>query len=292
MSKKRLNFKDDFELLYLRHDYLKKAKELDGNWVKLNAGFVHTTAKIMFSKLKSNFQKVGFDEEDVVAISNIYMLSYMALYSLKVVPQELDDYIAKRGPTSQSEIDRVDRNRLINFLRQKLTHCATFLCARKARNITVGIDRRGYFAETAKTKPVSLETVLNAYKKYGYRKVTLKEYKKAIERARAAGVTSLTDSEGYRIFKVEMLNEGMSEYDYELMTENNRGAFYQQPDTALEMFEDEIRLEAFKSKFNNMDSEGRRKMLMDFVEKNKGSKTYKQELRLARKMLKKDTVVV
>ncbi len=295
MKKKRLNFNDDFELLYLRHEYIERAKklgkELDPSLVKRYAGIVHTTAKIMFSKLKPNFQKVGFDEEDFVAITNMYMLSYMALYSIQTNPEEMDNIIAKKGQLSESEILRIDRNRLINFLRQRLYHCST-LFARKARNITVGEDKRGFFAETEKSQEVPGDLLLKGYKKFGYRKLTLKEFKEAQRAAKEQGSQELKDKNGFKVIKVEQLNQGLSEYDFQLLSQNEKGAFYNPPDVILQNNEDEIAMEAFKIKFQNLDQDGKRELLITFIENNSGDKSLKDEVKLAKKLLANKTIVV
>jgi hypothetical protein len=295
MKKKRLSFKDDFELLYLRHEYIEKAaklgKKLDPSLVQKYAGIVHTTAKIMFSKLKPNFQKVGFDEDDFIAITNMYMLSYMALYSIQTNQKEMDVILSKRGNIDQTEILRIDRNRLINFLRQRLYHCST-LFARKARNITVGEDRRGFFAETANSIDVSKDLLLEDYKKFGYRKVALKEFKEVQRDAKINGITELKDKKGFKVIKVEQLNQGLSEYDFQLLSENDKGTFYNSPDKILENTEDEIAMEAFRIKFQNLDQEGKRELLKTFVETNESDKSMKDEVRLAKKLLRTRSIVV
>jgi hypothetical protein len=295
MKKKRLNFNDDFELLYLRHEYIEKAKklgkELDPSLIKRYAGIVHTTAKIMFSKLKPNFQKVGFDEEDFVVITNMYMLSYMALYSIQTNQEEMDALIRKKGNISESEILRIDRNRLINFLRQRLYHCST-LFARKARNITVGEDKRGFYAETEKSKDVPRDLLLKNYKKYGYRKLSLKEFKEAQRVAKENGTQDLTDKNGFKVIKVEQLNQGLSEYDFQLLSENEKGAFYNPPDVILQNTEDEIALEAFRIKFQNLNQNEKRELLIAFIDTNGGDKSLKDEVKLAKRLLANKTIVV
>lgn len=279
-------------MLYLRHEYIEKAKKLDGSLIKKYAGIVNTTAKIMYDRL-TNFEKVGFAIEDVVAITNIYMLSYMALYSIQTNPNEMSALLIKKGITglSDSETIRVDRNRMINFLRQRLHHCGT-LCARKARNITVGVDKRGVFAETEKSIVVSKELILEDYKKYGYRKATMKEYKEALKQAKEQNRTELVDRHGFKIFKAEKLNDGIGEEDYRILTESNRGMFYSRPDVCLQLMEDEVALEGYKRKFESMTAKERNGILESFVEKNRGDKTLKKELKLARKMLFNEEAVV
>ena len=295
MKKKRLSFNDDFELLYLRHEYIERAaklgKQLDPSMVKRYAGIVHTTAKIMFNKLKPNFQKVGFDEEDFVAITNMYMLSYMALYSIQTNPDAMEKLVAKRGPLSESEILRLDRNQMINFLRQRLYHCST-LFARKARNITVGEDKRGYYAETDKSQEVQPDLLLTKYKKYGYRKITTREYKDAQKVAQMSGKSDLKDKKGFKIVKVEQLNQGLSEYDFQLLSEDDKGSFYNPPDVIMQNNEDEIAMEAFKIKFGNLDQSGKRELLKTFIETNEKDKKMKNEVKLAKRLLAKKTIVV
>ena len=52
MAKKNrdLGYKDDFEMLYLRHEYMKRIDKVDESYVKINAGIVRTTAKIKIGR--------------------------------------------------------------------------------------------------------------------------------------------------------------------------------------------------------------------------------------------------
>ena len=282
-KKKRYNFKDDFEMLYLRHDYIEKAGHLDGSLVKKYAGIVYTTAKIMFNRL-TNFEKVGFTVEDLIATTNIYMLIYMTLYSIKTNQKELEAVLDKRNVTSlpESEIERIDRNRLISFLRQKIHHCGT-LCARKARNITVGRDRRGIFAYTANSVPTSEETILNDYEQYGYRKVTQKEYNAAMEQG-----GELKDKDGFNIFVIERLNDGIEKEEYRLLMESYRSHEYDSPEAILQQKELENQMIGFRRK----TPEQQGKILRKFISKNRDNESLKKEVNLARKMLTKNKTMV
>ena len=91
----RKNYEDHFEDLYLRHEYIKKCKKLNGNFVEEYAPIVNTTARLMYDKLYPNFNKVGFDLDDIISITNMYMLCYMGLYSLRFNKKARDKYILK-----------------------------------------------------------------------------------------------------------------------------------------------------------------------------------------------------
>lgn len=294
MSKKtkKLNFKDDFELLYLRQEYMtmanKMSKTLDEAMIKKYAGIVHTTAKIMYSKFKHSFGQVGFDVSDVIAVTNLYMLYYMSLYSLKNNPEFMERMLQKRRiATPESEVERIERNNMIAFLRQRLQHFSV-ICSRKARNITVDTDKRAFFAATERSKDVTKELVFENPKKYGYRRLTAKEFKEAQRRARSSQTTELTDQYGFKILKMEKMNVGISEYDYELLTEQNKGEFYNAPDKGLEIQEDEDRFENIKAQFNGLNPDEKKQVLLNFIEDSGKDKHLKSEIRLAKQILEKD----
>jgi hypothetical protein len=166
------------------------------------------------------------------------------------------------------------------------------LFARKARSITVGEDKRGFYAETATSKDVPNDLLLTSYKENGYRKITLSEYKKVQKKAKDKGMQSLTDKDGYKVIKVEQLNQGLSEYDFQLLSQDDKGSFYNPPDVILQNSEDELAMEAFKIKFEKLNEEKKRRILTRFIEKNKGDNSLRVELAQARKMLSKKIIVV
>ena len=288
---KKYNFKDDFEMLYLRHEYLTRCDKLEGKFVDEYAPIVHTTARIMYDKLYPNFNKVGFQKDDIISITNVYMLGYMGLYSLRFNKKYRDRFVKKykhrfgRKPT-EKEIYAKDKNNMINFLRQRIQHCST-LCARKARDIIVGEDRRAIFAETSNSQPAVPEQLLENYKKLGYRKVTKKEYKESKKKTRELREQMVTDKDGFKIINVEILSRGISHKDYSLLFKKNQSRCLMSPEDIFISLENEKELEGFKIKFAGMDTVKKKRTLKRFIEKNKGDKSYKNELTLARKMLKK-----
>ncbi|HBI01184.1 MAG TPA: hypothetical protein DDY18_06125 [Flavobacterium sp.] len=289
---KKPNFKDDFELLYLRHEYMdtinKASKKLDPSMVAKYAGIVNTTAKIMYSKFKHNFVQVGFDVYDVIAVTNLYMLYYMSLYSMKNNPEFMERMLSKRTKaTPESEVERIERNHLISFLRQRLQQFSV-VCSRKARNITVDSEKRAFFAATENSRDVAKELVFENPKKYDYRRLTTKEFKEARLRARMAQTTELTDQYGFKIIKMEKANLGISEYDYQLLTEENQGEFYLTPEKSLEKQEDDDRFENIKFQFNSLNQDEKRQVLLNFIQDAERDKHLKSEIKLAKQILEQD----
>lgn len=286
----KYNFEDDFEMLYLRHDYLNKIDKHDEQDVIKFKPIVNRTAKLMYDKYKFNFDKVGFDLEDVQVVTSIYMLAYMGLYSLKnneeVRTKYEKRYAKKDVEFTEQERNRIERNNLINFLRQRLHHCST-LCSRKGRNIRAGVDIRRAFAETNTSKKASQEVILEQYKELGYRKVTLKELKEAKKNAKKAGIKDLFDKDGYRIIEIEILDPGIQKDDYQAIFDSYDGEFYRTPNQRMEFDEDKLEILQFKKKFESMENSDQVKILKNFIRFNYRNPMYKEEVKEARIQLKK-----
>jgi len=291
---KKYNYKDDFEMIYLRHEYLRRCDRLEGSYVKEFSGVVHSTARIMYDKLKPNFDKVGFQLEDIAAITNVYLLGYMGIYSFKNNKEALEKFIAsykiKHGEHSfptEAEINRKDRNNLINFLRQKLQHCSV-ICSRKARNIIVGRDKRGTFAYTKDTRPATDEKIIESCKEYGYRKVTNNELKEIRKKARENGEQDLYDKDGFKVIQIEILSTTIKNEDYALMIRKECIT----PEMKMVEIENKYELEMYKEKFKKLNSSQRRRKLKRFIDNNDDNRYLKKEISLAKKILSRPKSMV
>ena len=73
---KRYNYKDDFEMVYLRPGYAKKCKNMDGELVKKHQTLIRQLVSKEYYKLRANFHKVSFEREDLISIASMYMIYY------------------------------------------------------------------------------------------------------------------------------------------------------------------------------------------------------------------------
>jgi hypothetical protein len=290
-KKKRLGFQDDFELLMVRHEYISKVKNPDPAWVKKWEPIVNTTAMLMYNKLKPNFAKVGYELDDVVSITNCYMIGYMGLYSLerneKARTKIVDSFNSRlqRDPTD-AELLRKERTNLISFLRQRLQH-ASVLCSRKARSITVGNDKRAIYAFTKDSVPASQELIYEKGKSLGYRKVTKNELKEIKLDARINRTKELKDKFGFPIIQVELLNDGITEYDYRgLFISDQEDFYHKNPEEAILIEEKNRDLSLIMKEYGDLDEGEKKNTLKKFISVYKGNKKYKEEIVTARQMLK------
>lgn len=289
-KKKRYSYKDDFEGVYLRCDYLRRCGELKGEYAVEYAPVIHNVSRAIYNKLYPNFYKMGFDVEDLVSVANIYTLSYMELYSLRLNQQAKDKYVSQyykkhgKAPTER-HIYSKDRNNMANFLRQKLCHLAT-LCYRKSKNVIVGANKRGIFAETEHSVPAQGEVLLEKYEQLGYRPITVKEYKEAKAAAKKRMDKNITDKDGFAIHYVEILSTHIGAHDYSVLFHNDNSNYTSDPESLCVASENDMQIRQFEEKFKSMGRNRKIGILKNFISKNKDNKSFKEELAAARKMLK------
>ena len=289
--KQRYTYQDNFEMLIVRHDYLKRVEDVDSRWLKDYEPIVKTTASIMFQKLKPNFAKVGYDLDDIEAITNCYMISYMSLYSLERNEAALErinnTYTRRFGrPATEAEISRKEKINMMSFLRQRLQH-ASVICARKARNITVDHDRRATYAFTAIAVPASEEAIYKDGADLGYRKVAKAELKEIKKAAKANRSKELYDENGYGVLEIELLSDGITEGDYKsLFIDENTDIYHVSAERSLSLVEEDVDMALMIEEFFEMTKKEKRSCLKDFIDLYRNDKKYGIELSAARKMLK------
>lgn len=293
---KTKNFHDHFEDLYLRHDYIKMAKQLNGAYYEEFKHIIKITASIMYKKHMPEFQKVGFVEDDLKSVAGVYALTFMELYSLRNKEEQMERFVAvfrrKHGTDPlEDDIFRAEKNHMINFLRQKLSYCAT-LCNRKSRNIIGGRDRTMFFAFTENSIDVRIFDIIGNHTKLGYRKITAKEYKLSLKRAKELGESQLVDEKGFKIFRVDRVSRGITKEEYTNLLENERSLELKNPEVIMMELEEASILEEYKDRYAKLTLQEKRKILMRFIDKNKSKKAYRKQVSLARKKLKdKDFMV-
>lgn len=288
---RKYNYSDHFDLLTIRHEYLKNAQNVEEAYIKKFEKVVYYTSKIMYNKLHQSFDKVGFDYNDIVSLSFMYLVGYLANYGFQYHQSSLDRFVNKFTKThdrhpNEAEIAKAERNEAINFMRQKLQHCAD-TCRRKARNITVGCDVVKHFAKTEATKEAHEDVILDDYKSHGYRKVTAKELKAAQQRSKEKNQKIMTDENGFEIFTIQKFNNGLHVEDYLQMVVDHDTIFNGTPESYLIKLEEEVQDGLNLEKFNSLRQSDKISVLKKFINSNKGNVTLKEEMTSARKLLKK-----
>lgn len=112
---KKIHSKDEFELCYLRHQYLRKVKiNPHEEQMKPYYGIIRYFAKRTFFTYYGLFQLVGFESEDLINIGKIHLVSYLGLYSLETDGSKYDKFIDtfwKLNHTVPDMTDKLNKNK-------------------------------------------------------------------------------------------------------------------------------------------------------------------------------------
>jgi hypothetical protein len=288
---KRRSYKDDFEMVTLRHEYLKNIHNVDPKEIEKWKKYVNITAYQIYNKYRHNFEKVSFDIEDVISIAQVYLVGYLSNYGFKTNPDSVSKFVKKFVTTNkrmpnEAELYKAERNEIINFLRQKISYCSG-ICGRKARNITVGTDIKKRFAKTPMAIDVNHELILEDHTKYGYRKVTAKEWKEISKNPCQKSKEAPTDKNGFEVITIEKFNTGITYQDYSDIVKSYDTIHSTNPEDFLIKLEDERTFDKTLSLFYDLTQTEKIKSLKVFIKNNTGNKILKKELMLAKKMLLK-----
>lgn len=287
----KYNYEDHFELLTMRHEFLKNIENVDQEDLKNLEHIAHRTAQLMYDKLWPNYSKVGFSLDDIKSLSTIYLLGYLSNYGFSNNEESKEKFINKftkthsRMPTKE-EVLKAQRNEVISFIRQKLQHCSV-LCARKARSITVGRDKTTYFAKTKDVIPTNDYNILKNASKYNYRKATQKEYIEAKKKARKEKKNKIEDVDGFELFFIQELNQGIDRDDYVRITQVTQNEYNSTPEAYLVKVEEDRNFDNNLNSFNSTLQSEKIKILSDFIESKKSDKLYSKEVVGAKKLIKK-----
>lgn len=311
MSSRTMSYEEDFEMLTLRHEYLKKIPNPELIDIKPFRYLAKVTARIMYDKCKANFEKVGFDVSDIESISNVYLFAYLGVYSFEVNPPSKERFVKSfqdrngRDPDAK-DIEKAEKNTIINFLRQKLHHCSK-VCERKSRNIVGARSVKYVFAYTKDSKPSHPSNIIQDYKKYGYRKVNQKELVEAKEESKKNRSQSLVDKNGFRIVEIQDYSMNMSSFKdmeaedgyglgwEEFIQKEPMAGYYMEdcaeylsdPEESLMKRQEDISIMGDADFFNNLEEKQKRSLLRKFISANKNNARLSEELKTARSFLKK-----
>ena len=287
----RINHKNDFELCYLRHQYLKRVKhnptkeELD-RYIKIVTSFSART----FSVYYNLFLVVGLDLEDILNISQIHLVSFLGLFALERTPDKLSEF--KRNFRSHNSIkctkeDILDKNKanFTCFLKQRLEDVVR-VCRQKAKNIKGLVAEEYTVFRGNKKPPTDIEDLLLNHKQYEYNHIATALFKSIKKRmtSKQDGPVYVHDNIWYvcvpiRKNKLELTDficNNVSPYD---------NLHNMTPEETFEKNETEETIENKIQEFNGSSNKQKAKIIKNFIEINGKKQDFKEEISIAKKLL-------
>lgn len=280
--KKNNSYLEDFEGMIVRNDYLSRST-FDRDSYNEFKHLSKITASEMFFKLGSFYRRISYHEDDVRQLCDCYLVSYLSLYSLKnnkeAYNKFADKFFSKNGFLPSEEVlKKEDRNRIIKFLRQQCSN-SILTINRKSRNVIAGKDSITYFAHTKDSYPVTdVMTLIESYEKYKYRKVSLKEF--TMLQKKCGKKNDIVDEEGFKVIVIQILASSEGAFEETLYIPDNRYS----PENILNKIDEEMEIASFDKEFRKIKDKSLK--LKNFINSHKRDARYKEEIAIAKKMIK------
>jgi hypothetical protein len=290
-DEKKIHSRNEFELCYLRHQYLRKAQSNPTlEEMKPFMAIASHLAKNTFYTYKNLFHMVGFECDDVINIANVHLVSFLGLFSLDKLPQKYDDFvnlyraIGKPDPTAEQLQDK-DKANCTMFLKQRMEDVVR-VCRQKARNIK-GLPTEEYFFYSSQKKPPRiLRDLVENYERLGFRKIDTAVYKSIRKKIRVEEGPVFRFQDTYYV-AVPVEQKSLSITDFTGAGMDPRDSLHNMtPEEIYFSLADEVEFEEKKADFESRSKAYRARKVRKFIEENRKNPQFRDELRAARKMLK------
>lgn len=289
-SEHRINSSNNFELVYIRHQYFRRSSYNPSKEEMFP--YTHIIKKLtsqtyfFYSNL---FQMVGFDKEDLFSIGTIHLVSFLGLFSMEMMPEKYHNYASTFGLTHKdppNEQDIVNKNRanFTIFLKQRMKELVR-ICRQKVRNIK-GIPFDEFQAFHGSNKPpADLQNLLENYEEYKFNKMDATAFKTIRKKSRSYGKIAFKYKKVWYIaiplrYKKLALNDlsGAGIDPYDNMHNMN-------PEQIVTKLEDEMTLNRKIEEFRSNSNSEKEKILKQFIEKNQHNNLFFEEVATAKKTL-------
>lgn len=283
---KKIHSKNEFELCYLRHQYLRKAKtNPTADEMKPFMPIAAHMAKNTYYTYRGLFQLVGFEVEDVINIANVHLVSFLGLFSLDKIPRRYEEFVARRPDPTEEQILNKNKADCTLFMKQRMEDVVR-VCRQKARNIK-GLPVEEYFFYSGKKKPpMVLRDLIDDYEKYGFRKLDQAIYKSIRKKIRVDDSPVFRFNDMYYVaVPVEQKRLSINDFVRADMDPHDN-IHNMSPESIFFAIEDDATFEKNKQQFQGKSKTYRARTLRNFIEKNNRNPEYRDELKAARKMLK------
>jgi hypothetical protein len=296
-EKRKIHSKNEFELCYLRHQYLRK---VDYNptpeEMSVYSPISERMSRQTFYGYRYLFSIIGMSIEDLYNISRVWTVEFIGLFEIsktknkKQYEQFCVDYVVYMNNNpyqTPSPTDLQDKNfaTFTLFMKQRLEDMVR-ICSQKSKNIK-GLKVEDYIAfYGSKPPPEDIHKLIGDNKAYGFRIIDNRSFKAIKKKVNAnidepfqfAGSWYVAVSlEPRNLTIADLQGAGLDPYD---------NKYNMNPEKLLQLKEQEIRFDKKTSMFQNSPNEEKAKTIFDFIEKNEGNPEFEEEITIARKYLR------
>lgn len=290
-SEKKIHSKNEFELCYLRHQYIRKSKQnptLDE--MNIYEFIAIGVAKNTYYKYKNLLNMVGFELEDIVSIARIHLISFLGLFTLDKLPKKYEEFVDAhhvkyfKNPNKWDEMNKNKANCTM-FLKQRMEDLIR-VSRQKARNIK-GLPTEEYmFYYGPKRPPAFLRDLVKNYEKCGYRKLDPAVYR-SIKKKLKTDDSPVFKFDGNYYVAVPVEQKSLSLTDFSGAGMDPYDSLHNMnPEQVLFSKQEDAVWDRRQEEFNGKSSTYKNAVIKKFVEEHKTNPSFKEEIKMARKLLK------
>lgn len=210
---------DAFELIYLRHDYLRKVGNPAPGRLEEFEDIVTNMSKLFFAKNQAHVKMIGMELEDIQNIFRVFVVSFIGMSGLYENPDKMSNFVKlhKKRFGQESEPTKQDvfvkeRYDLSRFLRQRMKNLIDkFKNSKKAKSITGYIREKTCIVANKKAQGVEGLSSLEDYKKHGYSKISKKKYLQEVSLSKVPNKNDFVNKEGKHFLVVYEDNNFLTE---------------------------------------------------------------------------------
>jgi len=290
-STRRVNTRDDFELCYLRHQYIRRSTY--NPTVKDMKPYFHITAMCAqktFFMYRPLFLLIGLEKEDISNIARMHLVSFLGLFSLEKMPSKYTEFVEHFKEVQEckpQKVDILDKNQanFTLFLKQRMEDLVR-ICRQKVKNIK-GFTADGfYYYYGPKAPPKRLFDLVRNYEKLGFRKLDSAVYKSIKKRAGVFDNSIFMVGDNYYI-AVPIPKKSLTIDDLNGAGMNPRDTLHNMdPEAVYFTLEDDKMWEKRQEDFNGKPLNNKTNILKNFIQRHKGDNSFREEVKTARKLLR------
>lgn len=291
-SECKIHYKNEFELCYLRHQYLRRVdynptKEEMDPYKKIT----ELLAKNTFFTYRHLFGSVGMESEDIVSIGQTHLVSFLGLFALEKTPDKMKVYIDKAisnnfGEPGPEDILNKNKANYTLFLKQRFEDLVR-VCRLKVRNVKGSpsdLEFAVFYGKEA--PPESLLSLLEDHESLGYRKMDIGTFKTMRKKANARNEDVFKFNDTYYVsIKREHKRLGLEDLSGAGLDPHDN--FHNMsPERVLSEQQDVSFWENRRNEFNSYAPKRRARFIKSFISQFKDRKSYSEEVKTARRLLK------
>ncbi len=292
-QQRKIHSKNEFELCYIRHKYLRKvnynpSKEDMVPYLKI----VEYAARNTFHTYRYLFSTIGMEVEDIVNINRIHLVNFIGLFEMNEQKnrekyEEFCVSFSNKNNKSPNDEEVLSKNRanLTMFLKQRMEDLVR-ICKQKAKNIK-GIRVDEYIPFYGPNPPPEdIYKLLEDNESYGFKRIDNVAFK-AVKKKVKSDLKKPFQFAGSWYVAVPLEQRSLTALDFAgAGLDPRESAHNLNPEQLFSRQEEQIKFDKKKKLFKTYSKEKKTKIILGFIQKNENNPIFKEEINIARRVLR------